>query len=63
MKQEDNEGLTDFTKRFNKVIDIMKTQYGMFSMTAYLKTRSDFKAADAADNANVKKSIERNMID
>ena len=63
MKQEDNEGLTDFTKRFNNAIDIMETQHGMFSMTAYLKTRSDFKAADAADNANVKKEIHKKQYD
>ena len=45
MKQDDNEGLTEFTKRFNNAVDIMETQNGMQPLLDYLKTRDDFKAA------------------
>ena len=63
MKQEDNEGLTEYTKRFNNAIDIMETQHGMFSMTAYLKTRTDFQLAEAAGDAELKKTIHKQQYD
>ena len=45
MKQEDNETLTEFTKRFNNAMDIMETQHGTLAMKAYLETREDYKNA------------------
>ena len=45
MKQEEHESITEFTKRFNNAMNIMETQHGEFSLSAYLKTRSDYQAA------------------
>jgi len=45
MKQEENEGLNDFTKRFNNAVDIMETTHGPLPMTAYLRTREDYTNA------------------
>ena len=36
MKQDDNEGLTEFTKRFNNAIDIIETQHGPFALCLIL---------------------------
>ena len=45
MKQEDNEPLIEFTKRFNNAMDIMETQHGPLAMNAYLRTREDYQSA------------------
>ena len=45
MKQNENENLTEFTKRFNNTFDIIETQHGELSLSAYLANRSDYKAA------------------
>ena len=53
MKQEDNEGLNEFTKRFNNAVDIMETQHGKLALLEYLKTRDDFKNAQTGEDKNV----------
>ena len=45
MKQDENENLTEFTKRFNNTFAIIETQHGELSLSAYLANRSDYKSA------------------
>ena len=63
IKQEDNEGLTDFTKRFNNAVDIMETQHGTLPMKAYLKTRSDYQLAQVSGDANLLTEIHKQQYD
>ena len=57
MKQEDNEGLTEFTRRFNSAVDIMESQHGPLSLQKYLKTREDYQnATDAATKLKIHKN-------
>ena len=60
MKQEENENLTEFTKRFNNTFDIMETQHGVLSLSAYLANRSDYKAATTSTD---KKAIHKREYD
>ena len=43
IKQEENERLTDFTKRFNNAKDIMETQHGKLNMEKYLITIPNYE--------------------
>ena len=57
MKQEDNESLTEFTKRFNNAMDIMETQHRPFAMNAYLRTQEKYQnATDQAAKTTVLKN-------
>ena len=42
MKQEENESITQFTKRFNNSKDIMETQHGKLRLEKYLATLDGF---------------------
>ena len=43
IKQEENESIAQFTKRFNNAKDIMETQHGKLKMEKYLKTLDGYE--------------------
>ena len=49
MKQEDNENLTEFTRRFKNAVDIMESVHGPLHMIKYMESRSDYQAIPSTD--------------
>ena len=49
IKQEENENITDFTRRFKNAVEVMEQIHGPFYMMTYMESLSEYQAVPASD--------------